>query len=359
MLWLFRCVALFIAAAWLTGCASTTAPTPPPAETLIVVNGGDNTLSLIPIDSSRVTRLIPFGPLTAPAQSVAARGNRALIAGGQSDVLIVVDLRFGDVIRTIGLPSGSWPIAVTIVSETVAYVVNAGTGNVTRVDFITGDTASVATGVYPRGAVLARGRLFVANGNLGPCPAGLCPAGPSWLTVIDPQSNAHASGRDSIPLPAARDARFITAGGDGLLYVLSAGDPAEETLGRLTIVDPVRREEVGSFGGFGLVPGTAATDGAERLFVTSVLDGLMEFNTRTRRVVRGAGAGVLVSDNVAVAVDSQGRVYAIEAADCPGTSRGRVRVFRADLTEARNLLVGVCPTAATIVQIPAPVVSSD
>ena len=357
MVWLLRCSALLVGAAWVTGCASTTAPTPPPAETLIVVNGGDNTLSLIPIDSSRVTRLIPFGPLSAPAQSVAARGNRALVAGGEADVLVVIDLRFGEVIRTVTFPTGSWPIAVTIVSETVAYVANAGSGLVTRVDFITGDTASVSTGVYPRGAVLARGRLFVANGNLTPCPAGLCPAGPSWLTVIDPQSNTRASGRDSIPLPATRDARFITAGGDGLLYVLSAGDQTEETLGRLTIVDPVRREEVGSFGGFGLMPGTAATDGAERLFVSSLLDGLMEFNTRTRRVVRGAGSGILVSDNVAVAVDSQGRVYAVEAANCPGTTRGRVRVFRPDLTEARNLLVGVCPTAATIVQIPAPVVT--
>jgi hypothetical protein len=338
----------------LLGCASTTAPTPPPAETLLVVNGGDNTLSLIPVDSSRVTRLIAFGPLTSPAQDVTGRGNTALIAGGASDVVVVVDLRIGQVRRTITFPPGSWPIAVTIVSETMAYVVNAGTNSVTRVDFTTGDTATVGVGVYPRGAALARGRLFVINANVEPCATGLCSLGQSWVTVIDPISNEPASGRDSIPLPTAADARSITVGGDGLLYLVSAGDPATETLGRLTIVDPVRREEIGSFGGFGLLPGAVASDGSERLFVTSVEDGLMEFNTRTRRVVRGAGSGILLSDNVAVAVDSQGRVYAVEAADCSTGARGRVRVFRPDLTEARNLLVGTCPTAASIVQIPAP-----
>ena len=172
--------------------------------------------------------------------------------------------------------------------------------------------------------------------------------------MIDPIANQRASGRDSIPLPTAGDARSITVGGDGLLYIVSAGDSATQTLGRLTIVDPVSRAEVGSFVGFGILPGAVASDGGDRIFVTSVDDGLMEFNTRTRRVVRGAGSGILLSDNVAVAVDSQGRVYAVEAGDCAPGTRGRVREFRPDLTEARNLLVGACPTAASIVQIPAP-----
>src|SRR5262245_43944272 len=112
--------------ALLSGCASTTAPTAPPAETLLVVNGGDNTLSLIPIDSTRVTRLIPFGPLAAPAQGVAARGNLALVAGGEADQLVVIDLRLGVVLRTIDLAPGSHPIGVTFVSETMAYAINSG-----------------------------------------------------------------------------------------------------------------------------------------------------------------------------------------------------------------------------------------
>lgn len=77
----------------------------------------------------------------------------------------------------------------------------------------------------------------------------------------------------------------------------------------------------------------------------------MEFNTRTRRVVRGAGNGIPVTDNVAAAVDTQGRVYAIEAGTCVPNQPGRVRVFRTDLTEIRSVPTGVCPAAAVLVKI--------
>src|SRR5262249_1233472 len=185
--------------------------------------------------------------------------------------------------------------------ESMAYVVNAGTNSVTRVDFTTGDTATVAVGVYPRGAALARGRLFVINANVEPCATGLCSLGQGWVTVIAPISNQHASGRDSIPLPPAGDACSITVGGDSFLYILSAGDSATETLGRLTIVDPVSRAEVGSFGGFGLLPGAVASDGADRIFVTSVDDDLMEFNARNRRVVPGGRSSILRTVHAAAA----------------------------------------------------------
>jgi hypothetical protein len=224
---------------------------------------------------------------------------------------------------------------------------------VTRVDLISGDTASVVVGQYPVDMVLTRGRLFVLNANVEAClPGPLCALGPSWVTVIDPQLNARAAGRDSIPLPEPGRVRSADVGGDGLIYAVNSGDVAADEPGRLIILDPVRREEVGSFGGFGFLPVHTASDGRERLFIASLRDGLMEFNTRTRRVVRGAGNGVLVSDNVAAAVDSDGRVYALESGGCAPGSVGRLRLFRPDLTEARSVLVGECPTAATIVRLP-------
>ena len=78
----------------------------------------------------------------------------------------------------------------------------------------------------------------------------------------------------------------------------------------------------------------------------------MEFNTRTRRVVRGAGDGILGNRIVAAAVDGEGRLYAIEGGDCTASLVGRLRVFRADLTESRNILLGNCPVALTLVQLP-------
>ena len=333
------------------GCAATTAPAPPPEERLVVLNKGDNSISLIPTNPDDAVQKIPFGDLGGAAEGVAARGETAVIAGGTSDQVVVVDLRAGNIRRAVPLAAGSNPVAVTMISDIIAYVANAGANTVTRLDITSGDTASVAVGVYPRDVILTRGRLFAVNGNVGACPEGLCPLGPSWLSVVDPLVNAPASGRDSIPLPQG-NARSATLGGDGLVYVVSLGDTTAGVPGRLSIVDPIRREEVGTFGGFGLIPGNIASDGSERLFVTSVKDGLMEFNTRTRRVVRGAGQGIFVNDNIAVAVDSQGQIYAIEGGNCATGEHGRLRVFRADLTESRNLILGLCPVAATFVELP-------
>jgi hypothetical protein len=143
----------------------------------------------------------------------------------------------------------------------------------------------------------------------------------------------------------------IEVGGDGLLYVLNAG-PGGDQPGRLSIVDPVLRQEVGNFGGFGILPSRLASDGRERLFVVSAVEGLMEFNTRTRRVVRGAGGSAIpLQDGVAAAVDHNGLVYAVEAGSC-AIGLGRVRVFRPDLTEARVVPVGPCSADAAIVQLP-------
>ena len=335
----------------LTGCAAITPPAPPPEERLLVVNAGDNTVSVLPVDAAQTADKISLGALGGSATDVSARGQIAVVAGGTSDQVVVLDLLAQRVRRTIGLRAGSRPVAVAMISDAIVYTANAGTNTVTRIDITTGDTASLEVGRYPRGLLLTRGRLFVVNANVGPCAVGLCSLGASWLTVIDPQLNIRAAGRDSIPLPSQGNARSATLGGDGLIYVINTGDTVGELAGRLSIVDPIQREEVGSFGGFGLLPTAVTSDGSERLFVASVRDGLMEFNTRTRRVVRGAGDGILGNRIVAAAVDGEGRIYAIEGGDCTASPTGRLRIFRADLTESRNVTLGNCPVALIFVQL--------
>ena len=142
-------------------------------------------------------------------------------------------------------------------------------------------------------------------------------------------------------------------GGDGLLYVLSAGAAGSQA-GRVSIVDPVLRSEVGSFSGFGALPNDLGSDRRERLFVTSAAEGLMEFNTRTRRVVRGAGAAILLESGTAVVVGDDGLIYAVESGTCGGWAPGRIRVFRPDLTEARVVFSGACSVDAAIVKLPPP-----
>jgi DNA-binding beta-propeller fold protein YncE len=167
---------------------------------------------------------------------------------------------------------------------------------------------------------------------------------------VDPVTNS-ASFPDSIPLPGPGHASYAAVGADGRVYVMQIGG-VESPDGRLSIVDPLNRLEVGNFGGFGVSPGAIAADLGERVMVASRTEGLMEFNTRTRTVVRGAGNGLPLSGNSGVAIDSRGLIYGIEMGSCVAPPPGRARVFRPDLTEAQPIPLGACAGGATTTLIP-------
>jgi len=75
----------------------------------------------------------------------------------------------------------------------------------------------------------------------------------------------------------------------------------------------------------------------------------MEFDTADRVVVRGEGDGIPIPANSGVAVDSRGRVYALEAG-CSET--GLVHVLRPDFTEIRTVPVGQCATQVVLARVP-------
>jgi hypothetical protein len=78
----------------------------------------------------------------------------------------------------------------------------------------------------------------------------------------------------------------------------------------------------------------------------------MEFDLDSNKVVRGAGHGLQIPGNAAVAADSKGRLYAIESGPCSGGTPGIAHVFDASLTEIRTITLGECPTGAAVTQIP-------
>ena len=331
----------------LAACADTTDPLPPADEVLLVVNSTEASLSIIPVESPGTSVTVPLGGTTPTPVSVAALDGIAIVPMGLDNTVAVVDLRSAQVVNTIHLPAGSGATGAAIINDTIAYVANPNLNTVTRIHLLTGDTASVRVGVYPQGMVFTRGRLFVMNGNL----VNFSPAGPSWITVIDPVTNAKATGIDSIPLPGPGNAGFADVASDGLIYVMSTGAFSGPE-GRLHIVDPVGRAEVANFGGFGIAPGAIAADNGERLFVSSFGEGLMEFNTRTRAVVLGAGNGVSVPGNAAVEVDDSGRIYAISTGPCQGGQVGVAHVLRANLTESGTINLGECAIIAAMTLIP-------
>lgn len=333
-----------------SGCAATTPSDPLAEETLVVLNAGDASLTLLSLSAPDPSRTISLGNIGGRPVALAARGDKGLVSTGNGSTVALVGLSTEGSVLVYRLPTGAGAAGAAFVNDSIAYIANPGNDRATRLNIRSGDTVSVGVGRYPAAVAVTRGRVFVANANLEPACAGPLPCvrGASWLTVIDPERNAAI---DSIPLPGPGNASAILVGADGLIYVMSAGSGGTSP-GRLSIVDPVLRQEVGNFAGFGLLPGRLATDGRERLFITSESQGLMEFNTRVRRVVRGAGAGIPLEGAVAAAVDASALVYGIESGICSSGAMGRIRIFRPDLTEARIVFAGVCPADAVIVNLP-------
>ena len=327
------------------GCAETSAPLPPPEEVVVVLNTTAATLSLVPVGSPSQVSTVPLGASDVEPVSVATRGATAVVPLRGRDALAVLDLREGMLVNTIRLTPGSGIAGAALVSDSVAYVSNANLNTVTRVDLATGDTASVAVGNTPQHVTFTRGRVLVMNANLDSLGK---PAGESSISIIDP-ANGGTGTVATIPLVGPGNARFSTVAGDGMLYVIQEGDPSVDE-GRLSIVDPVERREVASFGGFGFGPGDLTADDGDRLLISSRTEGLMEFDSAERVVVRGEGDGVVIPANTGVAVDSQGRIYALEAG-CSG--RGVLHVLRDDFSEIRAVTVGQCASQALLARVPA------
>jgi hypothetical protein len=343
-----RSLAVTAALAAVLGCADTNAPLPDPQEVLLVVNSTANTLSIVPVDGPASAIQVALGGTTPTPVGVSAREGVALVPLGLDNAVAVVDLRTASLARTIPLPDNSGATGSTIVDDSIGYVGNPNLNSVSRVNYLTGATSEVPVGRYPQGLIFTRGKVFVLNGNLDDT---FSAAGPSWLTVVDPVTNAVATGIDSIPLTGEGNAGFATVGSDGLLYVMSTGNYFSGE-GRLSVVDPLARAEVASFAGFGTGPGNVAADPDARILVSSYSEGVMEFNLDSNKVVRGAGQGVPIASNSTVAVDSRGRVYAIETGACSGGQPGTAHVLDAMLVETGTIVLGECPSGSAVVQIP-------
>jgi hypothetical protein len=331
----------------LLGCADTNAPPPDPVELLVVVNSQSNSVTIVPVDQSEPPVSVSLGNPRGRPTSIAARERYAIVPLGDLHEVAVVDLLRRALVHRIRLPEGSAAAGAIMLNETIGYVANPLRNSVTKLNVLSRQAVEVLVGVYPQGFSFARGRLFVLNGNLDTTGE---PIGASWITVLNPATNQLAAGIDSIPLTGPGNAAFATIAGDGLIYVVNRGGSTTPE-GRLSVVDPLERREAASFSGLGLLPGELATDGRSRVFVSSLAEGLLEFNTDSNAVVRGEGDGVPIPSNAGVAVDSEGRVYAIETGPCTAGLRGVAHVLDEELQEIRLIPAGRCATSALVVRI--------
>jgi hypothetical protein len=344
---MIRHVLLALAAGVLAGCADTNAPPPEPLELLLVVNRQANSLTIVDVDQPESPADVQLGPPGSTPTTLAAREGIAVVPLGTGDAVAVVGLLGRALIHRIPLPAGSGATGAIMLNDSIAFVGNPGRNSISRVNVFSRATQEILVGATPQGFAISRGRLFVLNGNLDQSGQ---PAGPSWLTVLNPATNGPATGIDSVPLTGPGNAAFATVGADGTIYVVSRGrtSPAE---GRLSVVDPLERMEVASFAGLGLRPGDVSSDGEARVFVSSFTEGLLEFNSDSNAVVRGQGDGIPIPTNTGVAVDSEGRVYAIESGGCVAGQFGVAHVLDEELEEIGRIPLGRCSAGAVVVRI--------
>src|SRR3989454_5223521 len=231
-------------------CSDALEQTSSSGQVIAVVNSNHTVSFVAAADLSVRTVDLQAG---GAAITAAGRGSTVGVPLGSADSVAVINnaglCTTGLCVRPVvvfPLARGSRATGVVIEDDSIAWVANPKLNTVTRLNFLSGDTASFPVGVYPQAVALVRGRLFVANGNV----VNGAPMGPSWLSSLP---CCGGSSVDSIPLSGA-NARFLAVGDDSLLYVVNSGHPTRGD-GKLSIVDPASRTELAVINGLGEAPG--------------------------------------------------------------------------------------------------------
>jgi len=333
------------------GCSDALEQTSSAGQVIAVVNASDRTLSVISATDFTVsTRDWQSG--SASPRTIDGRGHVFVVPLGAADA-VGVSLFFTcppDALAlcvrpdyVLPLAPGSGATGAAIQDDSIAWVANPGLNSVTRLNYLSGTTRSVAVGVSPQAVAIVGTRVFVVNSNL----SGATPAGPSWLTSFDCCTTPPT--QDSIPLTGV-NARFAVVGDDSLLYVVAAGH-AGAADGKLSIVDPEARAEVAVLNGLGESPGAGAFHPrGGRLLIASAFEGILEVNTSIRAVTRGPGNGIKPGGHgvTGLAIDLRGRVYAVDPGACAAAGTVHVLTAPPDYREVHTVTVGVCPTTAAV-----------
>lgn len=339
----------------LAACSDALEQTSTAGQVVAVVNSADNTLSFVGATHFSVRTLDMQTPGGA-ATSAAGHGSTVLVPLGPGDAVAVISnagvCRAGACVQpvtVIPLAPGSGATGVEIFDDSIAWVANPNLNTVTRVNYLLGDTLSAPVGPSPRAVVIADSSVFVVNANM----VGSQPAGLSSITFRPAAVGVFPSSAfGTIALSSCLSARHATLGGDGLIYVTCGGHPGAGD-GELSIVDPVSRTELVVIIGLGESPGSAAFHPSGRLLIASDTSGILEVNTLTRSITRGPGQGVKLGGAgvSALAVDERGRVYALVPGSCTGPGVLHVLAAPPSYNELRQVLVGVCPSAAATVRV--------
>ena len=308
--------------------------TPTTTEVGLVVGSVDLSLTIFPVDTPAVTRVVGLGFDGSPV-SLAARNGLVAVPLGIVPAVSIVDIATARVVRTIALPAGSGATGVAFVNDSVVVVANPGLDTVTPVNVVTGiASAEIRVGVFPQSVLLVDDRVFVLNGEL----ENFAPTRTGTITVLDAGSMGEAG---SISL-SGQNPSFALVGPDGLVYVINSGVFFGNN-GSLSVVDPVGLTELEHHDGLGDFPGAAAFGPDGNLYVSSFQYGVAIWDPRARTFVRGPDQAVAPANlpsAAGVAFDSGGRMYTLSP-DCANPSFAH-RLDN-EFAVAERIDVGICP----------------
>ncbi len=327
------------AAFFLSGCGDSTGPEEKPLgeQVFVIVNSTENSLSLVPVNDTMPAHVVGLLGQNASPVSLAVHGTRAVVPLGLAHAASVVDLATRTVERTIALEDNSGATGAAFENDSIAWIANPSLNTVTRVNVNSGDTSSVAVGVYPQAVAYTAGKVWVANANL----VMWAPAGPSWLTVIDPATSQVV---DSVEL-SGQNAAALELGQDGNLYVLNSGNFGAAD-GSLSVVDPVAASETGFLADIGEFPGSLVWVSDELLVVGSFSDGILEVDPTGPTLTRAGAQGIMPEGAgvSGVGADTAGVVYALNSTDC--VAPGKLNALQPPGYDVvRTMDTGVCPYA--------------
>ncbi|HWZ28141.1 MAG TPA: hypothetical protein VNX15_06260, partial [Gemmatimonadales bacterium] len=250
------------------GCSDALERTTPVGQEIVILDGQSASLTLVNAGDFSVTSLPLLFPVSG-APRIAGRGPVILVPGGAHDSLQILILGGSSKV----VPVGS-PVSAAFQDDTLAWVTDSALGALVQVNVRAAQkVVSPAVSAGPVAAAVTDSQVFSAHD--------------SWLEAIN---IAGTPTPDSIPL-SGTDAHFMVLGDDSLLYVVERGDSGKAN-GRLSVVDPVARQEIVVINGLGERPGPGVFHPSGRLLISSRTEGILEISTLTRAIVRGPGAGI-------------------------------------------------------------------
>ena len=342
---LLRLALVALAPAALPACDNPNTPNGTPTRVAVVVNSVDNSLTLIPVDSTSVTpRTVGLGSVAASPVTVAARKLFAVVPEGIYPFAAVVDLRLGTVRSSVALPANSGATGVAFLNDSIAIVGNSNRNTVSPVNVNRGTAgAEVAVGVFPQAVVEGTdGRVFVLNGNL----VNFSPAGPGSVTVINAAGQAAGTVQLSGINPAAGVVR------SGKLYVINSGTFGGNN-SSLSVVNLSTLTEERVVGGFGEFPGAIAAGPDGNIYVGVYGSGIVVWNPTSLSFVRPISNPIVPGGAPpisALGFDYQGRLHTTNPGDC--ASAGKAYRLVGALAVERTVATGICPFAIAFADVP-------